>query len=197
MNTFKQTWWDLNLNSKMDTFKQWIGDYTAESKVLLRNYIRSRGYKSIVDFGCGVATEYFGYKNDGYDIDYLGVDSSLILFNKNTEAGVPMIHSDIVSTPLKDGQYEVSFSRHVWEHQPTYKRCLDEMIRVASKEVIHIFFIKPSYEYIDYNPSENLYHNRYSKNEIEAYCLNNPKVKSIHWEDVNKDECVIFINLND
>ena len=73
---FKQTWWDNNLNSEMDVFKSWIGDYTAESKVAIRAYIKSKGYKSLADFGCGVATEYYGYSNDGYSIKYIGIGLS-------------------------------------------------------------------------------------------------------------------------
>lgn len=197
MNTkFTQTWWDNNLDTHMDIFKQWIGDYNAESKVKIRNHVISKKYKSLVDFGCGIATEYYGYKNDGYEIDYLGIDSSKILHEKNTNDGVPMMLSDVDNTPLKNNSYEISFSRHVWEHQPSYKSCLDEMIRVASKEVIHIFFIKPNIEeVINYNSESNLYHNTFNKSEIEKYCYENKKVKNVYWLDINQQECSIHIEL--
>ena len=195
MKNFKQTWWDLNLENKMEMFKSWIGDYNIESKKFIRQYVINNNYISLADFGCGVATEYFGYKNDNYNIKYLGIDSSLILNNKNTEVGVPMLLRDINETSLKDNEYEVSFSRHVLEHQPTYKNSLNEMIRVASKEVIHVFFIKPEKEKINYDLSLNLYHNMYDKFEIESFCINNEKVHSIKWFEINDKECSLHIKI--
>lgn len=195
MKNFKQTWWDLNLQSKMETFKSWIGDYNAESKVFIREYVKNNNYSSLADFGCGVATEFFGYKNDNYNIKYLGIDSSVILNKKNIELNVPMLLSDVNKTELNDNEYEVSFSRHVLEHQPTYKDSLTEMIRVASKEVIHVFFIKPEKELINYDLDLNLYHNTYDKSEIEKFCLDNKKVKNIKWIDINNKECSLHIKL--
>lgn len=194
-NNFKQTWWDDNLNTHMGIFKTWIGDFNAQSKVKIRNHVFEKNYKSIADFGCGVATEYYGYKNDAYEIDYIGIDSSVILNEKNKSEGVPMILSDVDNVPLNDNSYEVSFSRHVWEHQPSYKPCLDEMIRIAEKEVIHVFFIKPNVEIINYDPTQNLYHNTFDKNEIENYCYENNKVKNVYWLDINEQECSIHIEL--
>jgi ubiquinone/menaquinone biosynthesis C-methylase UbiE len=195
MTNFKQTWWDLNLENKMETFKSWIGDYNSESKKFIRQYVINNNYASLADFGCGVATEYFGYKNDNYNIKYLGIDSSSILNDKNTKVAVPMLFSDINETQLKDNEYEVSFSRHVLEHQPTYKDSLNEMIRVASKEVINIFFIKPDKEKIDYNLNLNLYHNTYDKLEIESFCMNNKKVHSIEWLEINDKECSLHVKI--
>lgn len=195
MKNFKQTWWDLNLQSKMETFKSWIGDYNAESKVFIREYVKNNNYSSLADFGCGVATEFFGYKNDNYNIKYLGIDSSVILNKKNIELNVPMLLSDVNKTELNDNEYEVSFSRHVLEHQPTYKDSLTEMIRVASKEVIHVFFIKPEKELINYDLNLNLYHNTYDKSEIEKFCFDNKKVKNIKWIDINNKECSLHIKL--
>ena len=114
-----QTWWNQNLsNGKiMDQFKNWIGDYSAQSKVVMRQYIISKGYKSIADVGCGVATEYDGYKNEGYQIDYVGIDSCSILVNNNKSIGIPMIESNCEKIPLPDNSVDVAYSRHVFEHQ--------------------------------------------------------------------------------
>jgi uncharacterized protein YihD (DUF1040 family) len=99
-------------------------------------------------------------------------------------------------TGLDDNSYELSYSRHVFEHLPTYDDILNEMIRVASKYVVHIFFIKPAEtEKISYWEEENLYHNRYSKNDIENYLSKNSKVKSFEWLDINESENALVISL--
>jgi len=110
-----QTWWNKNLSNPemMKTFEGWIGDQNSVSKIFIRNYVKSKEYKSLVDVGCGIATEYDGYKNDNYDIKYTGVDSCTILVEKNKSRGVPMIESNCESIPVEDNTYEVSFSRHI------------------------------------------------------------------------------------
>lgn len=185
MDGFKQTWWDTEILNRYDDFCSWVGDETKYSKVYTRKYVISKGYKSLVDLGCGNASEYFGYKKDYPELKYLGVDSSNFLNEKNIQKGVPMLKSPIERVDLPDNSYEVAFSRHVLEHQPEFKSGLSELIRIASKEAINIFFIPPTHsvEHISFSYHDNLYHNRYNINEIENFLKSNPKVKSFEWHD--------------
>lgn len=195
--TFKQTWWDKNLSQKFDEFKGWVGDFKSESKVFVRNYVKTKNYESIVDCGCGPATEFFGYKHDGYDINYLGVDSSTFIHNHITNNGVPAILSPIEKIELPDSSFDVSFSRHVMEHLPTFRFGLSELIRLANKEAINVWFIKPDSleEKINYDGKENLFHNKYNRNDVETLLITNNKVASWRWEDVNDKEIALFIQV--
>lgn len=194
---FKQTWWDTNLSKKFEEFKTWIGDFNVHSKVFVRNYVKGKGFKSIVDFGCGPATEFFGYKNDNYPITYIGVDSSEVLNRFITSQGVTALLAEVEEVPLPDSCTDVAFSRHVLEHLPTFKLALGEMIRVADKEVINVFFIPPTDEpeKIDFYAPDQLYHNRYNRKDIENFCNSNPKVKSLRWEKINEKEEVLFLEM--
>ena len=196
---FQQTWWDKNVSQKFNEFKSWIGDYNAESKVFVRNYVKNAGYKSLVDLGCGPATEFFGYKNDGYEISYMGVDSSWVLYSHATSQGVPCLHSPVEEISLPDSSFEVAFSRHVLEHLPTFRECLGEMIRIGQKEAINVFFIEPSElpEKIDFYEPDQLYHNRYNKQDIEDFLGQNPKVLAFSWVRVNPKEVVLFMKLKE
>lgn len=196
---FAQTWWDKNLGQKFNEFKSWIGDSTAESKVFVRKYVAEQGFKSIVDFGCGPATEYFGYKNDNYDIQYMGVDSSWVLYSHITSQGVPALHSPVEEVAIPDSSFEVAFSRHVLEHLPTFRECLGEMIRVGQKEVINVFFIEPTEEAqkIDFYEPDQLFHNRYNLKDIEDFCNENPKVKSLRWVRINTKEVMLNLTLGE
>lgn len=193
---FKQTWWDNNLENRLNEYLGWLGDSSADSRVFIRDNIKNLKIKSIADFGCGPCLEYLDLKNEGYKFEYLGIDSCIHLKKINEDKEIPFINVPVEKTGLKDSSYELSYSRHVFEHLPTYEDILDEMIRVAKKYVIHIFFIKPSDdEKINYWEQENLYHNVYSKTDIEKYISKNLKVKSFQWVDINKNENALVITL--
>jgi ubiquinone/menaquinone biosynthesis C-methylase UbiE len=196
---FKQTWWDNNLSKRFDEFTSWIGSSDSTSKIFFRNYIKEKKYKTLIDLGCGTATEFSAYQKEYPELSYLGVDSSKFLFDLNTKLNIPMWNSSAENTNLISNHSEVIFSRHVLEHQPTFQPVLLEMIRLASKEAIHVFFIPPKDdpEHIGYDSSENLYHNRYNKNDIELFLTNHKKVKDFKWIDINTVEVAICIKIKE
>lgn len=193
----KQTWWDKEIKSQFNEFKSWVGPSSSPSKVWSRKYIKDNDYTSIVDIGCGNATEYFAYEKENPKVMYTGVDSSQFLYNKNKENNVPMILADADKTGLKDNSTEVAYSRHVLEHQASYEPILTEMIRISSKLAMHIFFIPPrEKEIINYNESNNLYHNTFSRSEIEEFLTNHDKVDKWDWVPIlSTTEEVLVINL--
>lgn len=196
----KQTWWDNNLNNKsmFNTFLGWVGDSSAPSKKRFREFLKDQNFKSIVDVGCGPATEFFGFANEGIEIQYTGVDSSEFLVNYNQDRNIPMVLAEAHNIPVPDDSFEVAFSRHVLEHQPTFAPVIDELIRISSKLAVHIWFHKPEdKEIIDYDSGQNLYHNYYRKVDIEQHLLSNKKVKSIEWIDVDDTENILLVWLKE
>lgn len=197
MSSFKQTWWDTYLPTRFDEFNSWIGDYESTTKKYSRDYVMNHKYTNLVDFGCGVCSDYLGYKKYNYDINYTGVDNSTYLYNHNQHENVNILLEDVNKTSLLDNSNQVSYSRHVTEHQETWQPLFDEMIRVASVCVVNVFFIPPQQEeIINFDKNQNIYHNTYSKPEINKYLKNHPKVKSWKWKQFTKEnEEILFINL--
>jgi ubiquinone/menaquinone biosynthesis C-methylase UbiE len=198
-NVLKQTWWDDNLNSKMETFLNWVGDSDVESKIFFRNFLKMSdiNFKKCLDVGCGPATEFFGFKKDGISIEYTGVDSSTVLNRINIEKGIPMIQAEGHSIPVTDSSYDLVFSRHVLEHQLSFEPILEEMIRTSSHLATHIFFIKPTespQRFIWTNSQkENLYHNQYNISDIEDFLKLNKKVDKFEWKEINELENILLI----
>jgi len=195
---FEQTWWNNNLKnpSKFNEYLGWLGTKESDSRVFINNNIKELEIKSIADFGCGPCVDYDALKDQGYEVDYLGIDSCVHLKEFNESRGIKFLNKAVEDTGLDNSSYELSYSRHVLEHLPTYKEALSEMIRVSNKYVVHIFFIKPNdEEKIDYWKEENLYHNHYKKSDIEAYLKENKKVKSFEWLDINDAENALVISL--
>lgn len=196
MENSKQTWWDKEIKEQFTDFKSWVGNSSATSKVVIRDFIIKEGYKSVTDFGCGMCDDYFQYKI--IPIVWTGIEGSDYLYKHSQEKEIPVIYAEAHNTALPDSSTEVSYSRHVLEHQADYKPILSEMIRVASKLVIHTFFIPPrDKEIISYNKDNNLYHNTFSRPEMEEFLMNNPKVKTFGWmNEVAPTEEALIIELN-
>jgi hypothetical protein len=94
---FKQTWWDDNLKKeyRFNEYLGWLGDSNVESRVFIRDNIKELGIKSIADFGCGPCVDYKSLKNDGYEFDYLGIDSCVHLKEVNESENIPFLNSPV------------------------------------------------------------------------------------------------------
>lgn len=194
MSNFRQTWWDDNLKEKYKEFESWVGDSTAVTKAFFRGYVKSMGYKTLLDVGCGNATEYFAYDKEYPELYYLGVDSSKYLYDRNKALGVPMVQAMADNIPFAHNEFEVVFSRHVLEHQPNFRPVLSEMIRLAKIEAIHVFFIPPGEEeIISYQELENLYHNTFKKEDIENFLKEREDVESFSWLQITETETALSI----
>ena len=93
------------------------------------------------------------------------------------------------------------FSTYFIEHLDRYEKSIQELVRVAKKEVFIVFFIKP-------NPLNNkdiinkgidrgyvLYHNEYSKDKLEKFVRSLSRVNVLEWEEVSAQEIVLHIYL--
>lgn len=187
------TWWNQNIESKMNDFKSWIGDFNYPSKIYCRNYIAGKQYKSVIDCGCGLATDFFGFKNDKYKIDYVGLDSCKHLVELNRQYGITMIEAELENgLSIPSNSYDCVYCREVFEHLSHYKTALSEFIRIATKEIIVVFFIKPDEdeEKINYWQEEDLYHNKYNKKQLEEFILNDPKVDRLFWHEIDDPKSI-------
>jgi ubiquinone/menaquinone biosynthesis C-methylase UbiE len=193
----EQTWWNNNINFKIEQFKNWVGNSDAESKIYMAKYLKTKNYTSLLDAGCANATFNDTLKKNNINLEYTGVDSCQYFIELNRKNGLKMIDSDIRKISVSDNSYDIVFSRHTFEHQPNFDIILDELIRISSKEICHIFFIKPKDEQIiKYDEPSNLYHNIYSKILIEEHLLKNKKVKNWIWIDINENECALHVYLS-
>jgi hypothetical protein len=69
------------------------------------------------------------------------------------------------------------------------------MIRLASKEAINVFFMVPGEEeIIHYDEVENLYHNTFSRHDIQAFLEEREDVESYIWTFIVEGEIGLIIN---
>ena len=199
MAKYEQTWWENNLQTRMATFRSWIGDHKATSKVFCRKLVAAAGHRSILDCGCGVCTEYQGYKSDGYEITYKGLDATPLLVKLARDQGIDVVHGYLEEMPVPDRSVDVVYIRHVLEHLPHHADALREALRVAKKEVLVVFFIRPHDKpnRINHNPNGNLYHNKYNQQGIEDVVRAHPRFRALEWMDITPSENLLSIKVGD
>jgi SAM-dependent methyltransferase len=201
----EQTYWNNHLceDHYNNVFAQWVGDCNATSKLYVYEHLSNKNYASVIDLGCGDASIYQGIQKRNISIDYTGVDTCKFFINLCKQQNINVIDSDIrnVSTAV-NANYDFVLGRHVLEHQDNFHELIEEMIRLAKKEVVCIFFIKPDLTsektVINYEKETNLYHNTYSYSLITQFLTNHPRVSSFHLVSIpNTDvEVALHININ-
>ncbi len=195
--------WEQRSRDKrcQEEFAGWWGNENAISRILLRLHIMQKSYKSLLDVGCGFCKDYEPLKKSCPQAHYDALDISSTFVGLALERGIDAVQARVESMPYEDSSIELVFCRHLLEHLNMYQNAIKEMIRVASKEVIIVFFINPDKNSTDKMGMINVggfttYQNHYSKSKIEAFLKTLDKVKSFSWQDVkNKDESISHIVL--
>lgn len=192
-----QRWWHYELPHVIERCKTWFGNENAASRVQARNYVVSKKYQSILDVACALGTDFFGYKNNKIVISYQGIEIAPFLVERAQKLGINVTWGTIENIAREDSAFDVTYARHVLEHLEYYELAINELIRVAKREALIVFFIAPHDEpdVIDPIPANGhiLYHNRYNKQKLEAYILSNPKVDHIEWEPSGDREMILHI----
>jgi len=193
------SWWNKNLpGERLEEFKSWVEKDLQTDRVYCRKYIAEKLYESILDCGCGMATDYYGFKEENYPINYAGLDSCTYLIELHRSNGIPMIDAELDNPlPVAEDSYDCVYGREIMEHLQYHRRALDEFIRIAKKEVIISWFIKPDHkpEDIRYRRDEDIFHNKYNIDQLQNFILSNDKVESFTWVEPNDKHVVLHIML--
>ncbi len=131
-----------NKNCSIVQMKRWCGDHEIDWKKEIRKKIKNNKYESVLDCGAGVFSEYFGFKNDEYDITYEATEITEKFIQYGRDNGITVKHFTIDCMDFSDNSFDCVLCYDVLNHQTDYKKELEELIRVAKKEII-ISFFKP------------------------------------------------------
>jgi ubiquinone/menaquinone biosynthesis C-methylase UbiE len=194
-----EQWWEKNVDSLMSEFAQWLGDTSDPSRLKARRHIQVRNYRSILDIPCGLATDFYGFRRDAVDIEYMGMDITPKLIKFAQDNNVPVRQGNIEAIACEDSSFDVCYARHILEHLAYYESAVAELIRVAKKEVLIVFFIKPTEASDTYTLNFDrdclLYANHYNRQKLQNFVLSNAKVASIEWEDVDAKDIILHVYL--
>ena len=122
-----------------EQFRKWCGNHKIEWKVKLRQHIKEQSYKSVLDVGAGLFSEYYGFKEDKIDIQYTATEITDKFIEEGLENGINVSKASATLLPFKDNSFDVVLLYDVINHLVDYESCIEELIRVAKKEVIIAF----------------------------------------------------------
>jgi hypothetical protein len=148
-----------------------ILEKTSVARQWCREFIHKHA-RSVLEIGCGGLNERRGLS--GWVGSYTGTDATW-QFVQNGLAKFPdddWIHVDVNHLLTKVYEkHDVVYSQHVLEHCPGIGLPLSNMLRMARKHVLNIFFMNPAddVEMINWNQYPR-YHNTYSKTHIGTIC---------------------------
>tara|TARA_R110000765_G_scaffold27008_1_gene65968 strand:+ start:3180 stop:3902 length:723 start_codon:yes stop_codon:yes gene_type:complete len=129
----------------IDDIVRWCGNYDAQWKRDIRNRIKQKEHSSVLDVGAGCCSEYYGFKNDNYEISYTATDITQKYVEYSRNKGIDIVWSDMECMPFDDESFDCCLCTDVMTHQINYRKSIIELLRVAKKEVIITFF-KPFLE---------------------------------------------------
>ncbi len=186
------SWWDRNLPERMDEFSEWTGDADAVSKIHARKYVKLRGYRSLLDVGAGRCVDAVHYEGD---LRYLAVDSSAYLARRaRALLGIEIGLMDAEALGFKSASIDVVYARHVLEHLGGFEKALAEMIRVARREVLVVWFLDPrSNEATTISCVDGLFQNKYAWRDIEVFLCAQDLAGRYSWESVGEEEAILHV----
>lgn len=196
-----EKWWDYTCRDKkiMDEVTGWWGNENAISRILARLHIVNKGYQSVLDVGCALCVDYQPLKRNISNLQYMGIDVAPVFVDRAHELNIPAQDGRVQKMQFADSAFDVVYARHLLEHLDSYQDAIKEMVRVAAKEVLIIFFSVPN-DVIQDKISiitvhgHALFQNRYNKSKFEAFLKTLDKIKSFTWQEVkNRDEAILHI----
>ena len=168
-------WWENNLNAESGwaELEGWLETSEIKSREYIFDFIEKNNIKDVLEIGPGVFIDHRLFFSRNTDISYKCADITTQIVDRGKNMGIESYHCDIQKTELDDSNFELVYCRHVFEHLPEFNKALEEMLRIAKKYVIVVFWMlnddTEEENIISYDERLGLYHNKYSKKKIYSY----------------------------
>lgn len=178
-NVIENWWTNNNAEFKGEEFLSWNKNSPARDQT--RNFIETwcagKQIKSILEIAFGGLHEFRYLKDKIGDVTYSGMDWTphFIAAARREFPNNRWQQGDIVRGVTAEPA-DLVYSQHMLEHVPALEPALGNMLRLAKKKLINIFFLPlkafDGYEVTNWKQFP-LYHNTYSPGHVEHVCRAN------------------------
>ena len=159
-----------------------IGNAYAPGRQEVRQHIIARSYRTMIDAGCGPAIDFPHYRGR---LHYQALDFAEIWRQAAAANHIPFVAGSIEALPFRDRAFDVAYARAVLEHRPYYDAGMRELVRVADREAIIVFFkLREDADLIRPDEANHIHHNNYARAGVEKFARALPGVERIEWQDV-------------
>jgi SAM-dependent methyltransferase len=176
--TFVKNWWNENDQPVGEEFLHFNKDAPARhyTRKLITDWAASGQVSSVLEIAFGGLHEFRAMRArlKELNVTYSGIDWTEKFVN-HAQREFPecsWMQGDIVRGVTAEPA-DVVYSQHMLEHLPALEPAFSNMLRLARKKLVNIFFIPPkpfpNYEVVNWQKYP-LYHNTYSIGHIEAIC---------------------------
>jgi SAM-dependent methyltransferase len=182
-STIVTNWWTENQESEKpgEEFLDYNKDKPARHfcRKMITDWGTAGQIKSVLEIAFGGLHEYRAMraKLRELDVTYSGIDwtEHFVAHAQKEFPECRWNQGDIVRGVIAE-EADVVYSQHMLEHVPALEPAFSNMLRLARKTLINIFFIPPkpfaNYEVVNWQHYP-LYHNTYSVGHIDRICRAN------------------------
>lgn len=166
-------YWDGANSEELSKLVDILSNTEDEERKEIRRILRELNPKSILDAGCGPATELKGYREHGIDLNYVGLDWSFYMLGMARERfpDTVFIRGDVEDMHFNNNDFQAVLLKHILEHLQDYKTAVQESVRVAEDFVIIDFFhrLLPFNIDVHLNDRRGFWNNWYSRSRFEEF----------------------------
>jgi SAM-dependent methyltransferase len=187
------TYWDRQLTDSAEraAFLAGIGNADAPGRRQVKAHVARRRYRTLLDAGCGPAIDYAHYRGR---LRYVALDFADVWRRAAAAERIPFVAGSVEALPFGDRAFDVTYARAVLEHRPYYHDGMRELVRVAAREAIIVFFkVREDHDVIRPDPANGIHHNNYLRGEVEAYATSLPQVRAVRWQDVPGLHHILYV----
>jgi SAM-dependent methyltransferase len=171
-------WWTENNQPVGESFLDWNKDMPSRhlSRKLILDWAAAGQIQSVLEIAFGGLHEYRAMRTQLKELKvaYNGIDwtEHFVAHAQKEFPECRWTQGDIVRGVAVEPS-DVVYSQHMLEHIPALEPAFSNMLRLANKKLINIFFIPPkpfpNYDVVNWQKFP-LYHNTYGIGHIEAIC---------------------------
>jgi ubiquinone/menaquinone biosynthesis C-methylase UbiE len=164
-------YWNDAPQAELSALITHLSNTEDDERRVIRHLLGENRTTSLLDVGCGPATELSGYKKYNLSLHYTGIDRSATMLReaRKRHPEATFYYGDAQQLPFKDGSFDTVLLKHLLEHLPTYEPAVVEAIRVSKRLVIIDFFHHLQLPFDVKLKQRGYWNNWYSKGKFENF----------------------------
>ena len=172
--------------------KRYVENYLPDIETSLKSIIKSNGYKTILEAGCGTGRWISSLEEVSNKVFGLDYSFDMIKIPKTDKSNLNLVNADAVYIPFKDNFFDLIFCVNAIHHFPDKGKFIAECKRtLASNGMIAVFGVDPHIDkdWYVYDYFDSVYENdlkRFPSTDRLKYLLQDLKFELIENRIVEK-----------